>query len=249
MFHNKKVSVVFPTYNEKDSIKKVIDAFHELGVADELIVINNNAAKGTSEEVKKTMATEIIEKEQGYGVAIMRGLSEASGDLIAICEPDDSFLERDIMKLLEYTHNFDVVYGSRTMNDLIWKGANMGWFLRFGNWSVAKLMQVLFGTCSLTDVGCTFRIMNKTVRDSVLDNCSVKGSFFGPEMMIVTIKKKFKMLQIPLNYKERIGESSVTGSHYKAFKLGLRMILLILHKRFAPFIGRRRRPYAKPIHS
>jgi glycosyltransferase involved in cell wall biosynthesis len=236
-FNGKTISVIFPTYNEKDSIKKAIDDFDMLGIVDELIVINNNAAEGTSEEVKKTNAVEFLEKEQGYGAAILRGLKEAKGDLIAICEPDDTFIARDLFKLLEYTHNFDVVYGSRTMIDMIWEGANMGWFLRFGNWSVAKLMEVLFGTCSLTDVGCTFRIMSKNIRDIVLKKCKVKGNFFGPEMMIVTIKEKnCRILQIPLNYKDRVGESSVTGSLLKAFWLGIRMILLILHKRFLPFI-------------
>ena len=45
-----------------------------------------------------------------------------------VCEPDDTFVEEDIYKLLAYSDSFDVVYGSRTMNDMIWDGANMGWF-------------------------------------------------------------------------------------------------------------------------
>lgn len=232
MFLDKTVSVVFPTYNEKDSIRKVIEEFAALGVVDDLIVINNNAAAGTTEEVAATIAREIHEPTQGYGAAILRGLREADTDLVAICEPDATFAATDLFKLLEFSRDFDVVYGSRTMNDLIWQGANMGWFLRFGNWAVAKLMEVLYGTISLSDVGCTYRVMDREARDFVLTHCHVQGNFFGPEMMIATVKGKLRIVQIPLNYKERTGESAVTGNFFKAFKLGIRMIVLIFEKRF-----------------
>ena len=80
MWYNKKVSVIFPTYNEKDSIKASIEDFFANGFVDEIIVINNNAAKGTSEEVAKTKAIEIMEPLQGYGAAIRRGFKESKGD-------------------------------------------------------------------------------------------------------------------------------------------------------------------------
>lgn len=219
MYHGQSVSLILPTYNEKDSIREVINNFAALGVCDEIIVINNNAKEGTSQEVSGTAAREVLETDQGYGAAIMRGLKEARGELVVVCEPDGTFLERDIFKLLEYSRDFNVVYGSRTLNDLIWDGANMGWFLRFGNWSVAKLMEVLYGSISLSDVSCTYRLMNRRTLDLVL----------------ATIRSGLKNVQIPLNYKERVGVSSVTGNHFVAFKLGLRMIWLIVSQRFAPF--------------
>lgn len=241
MFAGKRVSVVLPTYNERDSIRQSIRDFEALGVVDEILVINNNAAPGTSDEVRGTSAREVLEPDQGYGAAILRGLREATGDLVAVCEPDDTFVERDLLKMLEYSHDFDVVYGSRTMNELIWEGANMGLLLRYGNWSVAKLMEALFGTCSLSDVGCTFRLINRRAVDLVLATCRVKKNFFGPEMMIATIRSGLRIVQIPINYKERIGESAVTGDLWVAAKLGVRMVGLILEKRFvAPFSDRLR---------
>jgi len=239
MFLGKTLTLVLPTYNEKDSIKEVIERFEALGVVDEILVINNNAAKGTSEEVAPTSAREVLETLQGYGAANLRGIKEAKGDLIAICEPDATFLETDLFKLLEYSRDFDVVYGSRTMNDMIWEGANMGWFLRVGNWAVAKLMMVLYGSCSLTDVGCTYRLMHRNVAEHVLATCVITKNFFSPEMMISTISGGFKNVQIPVNYKDRVGVSSATGNHWVAFKLGLRMILLIVQKRFVRGTKRR----------
>ena len=235
---SKKISLILPTYNELDSIKKVINKFSGLKIFFEIIVINNNASIGTSDEIAQTDAVEIHEKKQGYGSAILRGFYESKGDLIVVCEPDDTFVEEDIYKLLAYSDSFDVVYGSRTMNDMIWDGANMGWFLRFGNWSVAKLLQILFNTCSLTDVGCTYRLVKRSSMLKILKKSKVVSNFFGPEMMLISILLNLKIIQIPINYRERVGISSVTGSFKKAFILGLQMILLILKFRIMTVINK-----------
>ena len=52
-----------------------------------------------------------------------------------------------------------MVFGTRTTRELIWAGANMAWLLRWGNWAVAKLIEVLFNTSHLSDVGCTYRLL------------------------------------------------------------------------------------------
>lgn len=235
MYRGKTVGLILPTYREKDSIANVINRFERQNVFDEIIVVNNNAEPGTSEEVNKTSANEIHETVQGYGAAIIKGLSVAKQDLLVICEPDATFEEEDVFKFLEYSRDFHVVYGTRTMNDLIWEGANMGWFLRVGNFSVAKLMELLFNSCSLSDVGCTYRLLRQETVPYILDKCKVRGEYFGPEMMIATIRnKQYKVVQIPVNYKERVGTSSVTGKITASIVLGVKMIILILCKRFSP---------------
>ncbi|MDD2799522.1 MAG: glycosyltransferase family 2 protein [Bacteroidales bacterium] len=231
MYNNKKISLILPTYNEKDSIKKVIEDFEALKIVDEIIVINNNAAKGTSEEVAQTNAIEIIETIQGYGSAIMRGFKESTGDLIIVCEPDDTFLASDIHKLLSYSMDMDIVYGTRTARNFIWNGANMGWLLRWGNVGVAKMLEFLFNTNQLSDVGCTYRLVHKNVINQMLPYLKVKSNFFGPEMMVRGYLMKYRCVQIPMNYKERIGVSSVTGDLKKAVVLGFQMIFLILAMR------------------
>ncbi len=243
MWQGKTISVVLPTYNEKDSIREAIAEFEATQVVDEIIVINNNAARGTSEEVAETSAREVHESLQGYGAAMQRGFREARGDLIIVSEPDGTFRGEDVFKLLSYAQDFDVVYGSRTVKELIWAGANMGLFLRWGNYAVAKLMEFLFNTTSLTDVGCTMRCIRRDALERIQPFFSVQGSFFGPEMMLLTILQKQRVIQIPVNYTERIGSSSVTGNPWVAARLGLRMIVLILENRmrswWSPSFGRR----------
>jgi glycosyltransferase involved in cell wall biosynthesis len=232
MWNNHRVSLIFPTYNEKSSIHAAILDFQYGGIVDEIIVINNNAATGTSEEVAKTTAREVLEPKQGYGAAIRRGFKEASGEFIIVAEPDGTFKGRDVAKLLSYADDFDVVYGSRTVKELIWEGANMGLFLKWGNYAVAKMMEFLFNTTSLTDVGCTMRCIHRRALNHLEPMFTVDGSFFGPEMMVLSILMKMKIVQIPVNYTKRIGSSSVTGNKMVAFFLGLRMIRLILSYRW-----------------
>ena len=219
------------TYAERDSIRNVIDDFLATGVVDEVLVVNNNAEHGTSAEVAKTGAREVTETSQGYGHAIRRGLSEATGDLIVLAEPDGTFLGSDIVKLLAYSEECDVVLGTRTTNELIWEGANMGAFLKWGNWAVAKMVEAIFNTSHLSDIGCTYRLMNRDTAEFLARNMTVGGSHAGPEMLMLTITSGRRFVEIPVNYLPRVGTSSVTGEPVVAIRLGLRMIAFILRAR------------------
>jgi len=231
MWNGKTLSVVLPTYNEKDSIAEVIRQFEAVGMVDEIIVVNNNAAAGTSEEVAKTGAREVIETRQGYGAAIKRGLREADTDLVAVCEPDGTFNPADLRKLLAFMPECDYVIGSRTVSNFIWDGANMGWFLQWGNWAVAKMIEVLYNTSYLSDVGCTFRVMTREQAAMILAKSKLDGSAYGLEMLLLGVIMKARLVQVPVNYHERVGVSSVTGDLGKTVKLGMEMIGLMLRMR------------------
>jgi len=178
MWRDKTVSVIFPTYNEKESIFEAIQDFFSSGYVDEIIVVDNNAAEGTADEVARTHARLVRETKQGYGYAIQRGLDEVRGDFIVISEPDGTFSGNDVVKLLAYSDDFEVVFGSRTTRELIWEGANMGWFLKWGNYIVAKLVEFLFNTTALTDVGCTMRLLTKGAYEKLRGQFRVGGSHF-----------------------------------------------------------------------
>jgi len=231
MWKGQKISVVFPTYNEKESIRQCINEFFATKVVDEIIVVDNNAAAGTAEEVRKTKAKLVFEPKQGYGFSIQRGLKEAKCDIIVVSEPDGTFEANDIFKFLAYSEDTDVVFGTRTTQALLWKDANMGIFLKWGNWFIAKLIEFMFNTTHLSDVGCTYKLVKRGTLDKIINSFRVGGSSFNTEMMLLIIQNKTKIIEIPVNYKPRIGESSVTGSRWKAFKLGLSMIKLVFKHR------------------
>lgn len=235
MYKNKKVSIVIPTYNEADSIAEVINGFFATSVVDEVIVVDNNALGNTKEEIEKTKARRIMESaHQGYGFALMRGLREATGDLIVMCEADGTFDPQDIHKFLLYSDDFPVVFGTRTSRASIWSGAFMPFPVRFGNWAVAKILEVLHNGPTLTDVGCTYKLISRPALEKLfsLFHLSRGDGKWSPEFMIWTIKKGFEPIEIPVMFKPRVGQSMYTGSIWKAAVLGAKMIPMILQYRF-----------------
>lgn len=228
MWKGKTVSVVFPAYNEEENIKNAIEDFFSTGIVDEIIVVDNNSKDNTSEEVKKTKAKLIKETKQGYGWALRRGLNEASGDYIFTAEPDGTFMGQDIFKFLAYIDEFDVIFGTRTSKSLIWDNAKMDWFLRVGNVFLAKLLEYFHNGPCLTDVGCTMKLIKRSAFQKINRKLTVGGSQFSPGFMILCIRSKLRCVEIPVNYKERIGASTITNTSWKSFKLGIKMINLIV---------------------
>jgi len=232
MWGGKKISVVFPCYNEEPNILKAIEEFFATGVVDEIIAVDNNSKDNTAAEIKKTRARYVLEKNQGYGFALRRGMYEATGDFIFTCEPDGTFEAEDVNKFLLYTKDADVIFGTRTSKSLIWSGAKMNWFLRIGNVLVAKLLEYFHNGPCLTDVGCTFKLIKKEAYEKIKPKFRVGKSHFSPEFMILSIKNNLRCLEIPVNYKERIGQSTITDSFWKSFKLGMIMIWLVFSHKF-----------------
>ena len=231
MWNGQTIAVIFPTYRERASIRSVIESFEALGIVDDLIVVNNNAEPGTSEEVATTNAREVHEPVQGYGAAIQRGLREVDADLVCVCEPDATFDPADLFKLLPFTAECDAVFGSRTVQAFIWSNANMGWFLRQGNWAVAKLIEVIFNTAYLSDVGCTYRVLSRECVQRISPGFQSLSSRFGLEMQLLVVLNREHFVQVPVNYRPRVGTSAVTGDMRKAVLLGLDMIGLVLRTR------------------
>jgi len=231
MWKGKKVSVVFSTYNEKDSVKECIEGLFKTEYVDEIIAVDNNAAKGTKEEILKTKAKYFLETKQGFGWGYRRALYESTGDLIIMIEPDATFDPNDVVKFLAYSDNFDVVFGTRTTSIMIGEGANMGWFLKWGNFAVAKFVEILFNTTFLSDVGCTYRLINRKAYEKIRYKFSITGNEFNPDMMLQVMRNKIHYIEIPVRYLRRVGDSSVTGDMKRTFKVGIKMIILILQHR------------------
>ena len=228
MWNGKKVSLVFPAFNEEKGIYKSVSDAEQNPYIDEVLVVNNNSADNTEMEVKKTSARIVNQSLQGYGHALTMGLKEATGDFIILSEPDGTFQGKDVIKLLAYSDDFDMVCGTRTTRELIWEGANMGWFLRIGNLAVAKAVQLLFNGPSLSDCGCTLRLIRRDSLRTFLNELTVGGSHFLPEMVILALHHKQRVIEIPVNYHPRVGISKITGNFKGAFRTGFQMIKLVL---------------------
>jgi glycosyltransferase involved in cell wall biosynthesis len=231
VYGSQTVSVVLPAYNEELYIRPAVEDFFATGVVDEVVVVDNNSRDRTADEARQTRARVVAETAQGYGHALQRGLREATGDLVILAEPDGTFIGRDVLKLLAYAEDFEMVCGTRTTRELIWEQANMGWLLRVGNWSVAKLIQVLYDAPSLSDCGCTLRLVRRNALARIQDDLTVGGSHFLPQMVIAGLKRGLRIIEVPVNYRGRVGDSKITGTLKGTLRTGTRMIGLILGSR------------------
>jgi glycosyltransferase involved in cell wall biosynthesis len=237
MYQEKSVGVVFPAYNEERHIETAVREFLSTKVVDKVYVIDNNSRDQTAELARRAGAAVIQETRQGYGYGLRRGLATATEDLIVLAEPDGTFVGLDILKLLSYSSEFDLVLGTRTSKELIWKGANMGWFLRIGNVLVAKMVELGFDGPLMTDCGCTFRLIRREAARKIQPFLTVGKSHFLPEMVILALLMELSIIEIPLNYKPRTGKSKITGTWRGAVSTGLKMIQLIVSYRFKTWFG------------
>lgn len=219
MYNGKKISVAFGTYREKKSIRKSIDDLFATGFVDEVIVVNNNAEEGTDCEVKKTKAKLFYETRQGYGWAYRKAMKEATGDYIITFEADGTFRARDIERLLVYSKEYDVVFGSRTSLIGSIEGIDgMGVLRKFANVIEAKTIEILFNTNALTDVGCTMKLFKRSAYNKLKKICNKKCALFNTEMVLLTVRERIPFVEVPVAYCKRVGKSQIITSFYSEIR-------------------------------
>jgi NDP-sugar pyrophosphorylase family protein len=234
-FCNYKISIIIPTKNEEKSIANVINDFkHQKGLCEILLIDASDdntiqAAKRAGGDIVRT----VTKKELRYGAALRYGMSIAKGDILILAEADSTFRAKDIGKILEYMKDADMVVGTRTTRQMIEQGANMDWFLRWGNVFLGKMVELLWWRQEprFTDVGCTYRGIWKDFYNKIKDNLTAPGPEFSVEMMIEVLRTRGRIIEIPISYYKRMaGESKHSAKRIKAIKNGLKMIKTIIRK-------------------
>jgi len=229
MYKSKKVSVVMPAYNEEEAIVQVINDFNR-DFVDEIIVCDNNSVDGTVRLAKQAGAKVVSEKRQGQGYAIMTALKAATGDLVFLTESDTTFLGKDMLKLLQYIDDADIVIGSRVNKPMIGPKA-MNWWTRWGNWFLSAVLQLRYcNRYSFDDVGVTFRLFRKSALDKIKNHLTIGGPDSIVEMTILACKKKMRILQIPTWYTSRRGLSKQSFTIFSSIKIGWKHFLHILFR-------------------
>ncbi|MFH0936772.1 MAG: bifunctional glycosyltransferase/class I SAM-dependent methyltransferase [Candidatus Daviesbacteria bacterium] len=247
MWDKKTVSVIFPTYREKKSIRRTIQEFDSTGYIDEIIVVDNNAEKGTREEVEKTRAKLIYEPRQGFGRAIRSGISSTKADIFIIAEPDGTFKGKDIIKLLAYLDDFEIVFGSRTHQPLIHQNSKMTFSRRFFDVLLGKFISYLFLCPPLTDVGCIFRITSRKGWKKVMNECQSDGAMFATQWQLVAAKNKVRFIEIPVNFRKRVGISSITATFSDQARWAFLIFLYILKVWVFNFLDKKRHSKPKEV--
>jgi glycosyltransferase involved in cell wall biosynthesis len=227
MWNGRRVSVVLATYREKDSIRSSIEDFFATGVVDEIVVVNNNAEPGTDEEVRRTRARLVYETRQGYGYAFRKGIRDATGDYIVLCEPDRTFLAADIHRFLVYSTDFQAVLGSRTNRSTIARKTAMTPLRRFGNVVYAKMIEILFGAPTITDIGCSYKLFHTPALRAIEPHFETGNPLFATELVLLIVSHRIPFVEIPASYRQRTGHSTIISHWHSWVTWGLAVFAYI----------------------
>jgi len=115
-----KISVILPTYNEKETVRTVIgETAKNVSLLKEIIVVDDNSPDGTGDIVKeistKDKRVKLIQRfnEKGLTSAIWTGISNAKGEYIAWMDCDMGMPPEVINKLVDELSGCDIAVGSR----------------------------------------------------------------------------------------------------------------------------------------
>lgn len=225
------IKVIIPAYNEADSIAHVINDIPN--VVNEIIVVSNNSNDNTEINAKKAGATVLNESKKGYGYACLRGMDYISKqskkpDIIVFLDGDYSDYPEELPKIVKpiMESNIDFVVGAR-VKQLREKGA-MTTPQIFGNWLATTLMKLFFGA-KFTDLG-PFRAIKYT---KLLD-LKMEDKTYGwtVEMQLKVLRQKLTYTEIPVNYRNRIGVSKVSGTLKGAIFAGVKILAWIFKYSF-----------------
>lgn len=235
MHHGLRVSVAIPAYNEAATIAAVVEDFRKHPAVDEVVVVDNRSKDETSSIAKSAGARVVHEEKPGYGHACRRGFDESTGDIVILTEADGSFRAHDLDKLLAYVQAAPFVLGTRTTRQMVEQGANMGFFVRWFNVAMAKILEGLWYfpfEPRLTDVGCSYRAIRKDSWLQIRNGCTMPGPAFSPEMICEAYRHGVRVVEIPVHYYRRLGgESKHSASFSKLAKTAISMFRTIVRKR------------------
>ncbi len=202
--------VIIPAFNEEKSIDKVINDIPR-DLISEIVVVDNNSTDATAKVAANAGATVLTETIQGYGASCLRGIEyvkQRGCDIIVFLDGDYSDYPDEAYDLIKpiAVDGYDFVIGSRVMGKRE-KGA-LPFQSRVGS-VVSSILISLFWNVRYTDLG-PFR----AIKFSKLLDLDMHDIWYGwtIEMQIKAAKKKYKILEVPVKYRKRIGKSKVTGT-------------------------------------
>lgn len=217
------INVIIPAYNEADSIAYVIKDIPP--IVDEVIVISNNSTDATEDNAKDAGATVLTENRKGYGYACLKGMDYVSKkssapDIIVFLDGDYSDYPEELTKIVApiVDNDMDFVIGARVKE--LREVGSMTLPQIFGNWLATTLMRVFF-RAKFSDLG-PFR----AIKYNRLLALNMEDKTYGwtVEMQLKALKQKLNYTEVPVNYRNRIGVSKVSGTVKGAIFAGVKIL-------------------------
>ena len=228
MHSNPIIDVIIPAYNEADAIGLVLDEIPKALVRN-VVVANNNSTDETAIVAEKHGATVVFEAKAGYGNACLKAMDfiaqqEEKPDIVVFLDGDHSDYPEQMHEVVApiVDGNADLVIGSRALGKA--ESGSLTPQQVFGNWLATRLLKIFYGV-KFTDLG-PFR----AIRYESLLALEMNDPTYGwtVEMQIKAAKLKLKCVEVPVNYRVRIGQSKVSGTVKGTIGAGYKIILTLI---------------------
>jgi glycosyltransferase involved in cell wall biosynthesis len=219
-----KVSVIIPVLNEEQSIAAVIAEIPRERIQ-EIIVVDNGSTDRTPEIAAKLGCKVVLEPRRGYGFACVKGIDSLNDpDIVVFLDGDYSDFPAEMPMLIDpiEQNRADLVIGSRSLGNME-QNAHPA-HAQFGNWFATSLIRIFFGY-GYSDLG-PFR----AIRYSSLQSLQMQDQTWGwtVEMQVKAIRKKLRIMEVPVSYRKRIGKSKISGTLIGSIKAGSKILSSII---------------------
>ena len=231
-YKDKKIAVLIPCYNEALTVEKVVKDYKKALPNADIYVYDNNSSDGTDEIAKKAGAIVRYEYRQGKGNVIRSMFKDIDADCYLMIDGDDTYPASNAKEMCNYVleGKADMVIGDRLSSTYFTE--NKRAFHNFGNKLVRSLINHLFKS-NIRDIMTGYRAFSYDFVKTfpVLS----KGFEIENEMTIHAVYNNFKLVEIPVNYKDR-PEGSV--SKLNTYSDGIKVLMTItrLFKEYKPTV-------------
>ena len=222
------IYVIIPALNEQHAICKVLAEIPS-DLVSEVVVVSNGSTDNTAMKAASCGATVLEEPKKGYGYACLKGIeyltakSIHASDIIVFIDADYSDYPAEMPSLVKpiQENRADLVIGSRTLGKKE-KGAITPQQI-FGNWLATTLLR-FFYKVKYTDLG-PFR----AIRLDQLLHINMQDKTYGwtVEMQLKAAKSGLRSMEVPVNYRKRIGKSKVSGTIKGTIMAGYKILWTI----------------------
>lgn len=197
-----KLSVIIPVFNEKSTLKTIIDRVQAVNIEKEIIIVDDFSTDGTRDiypQFKDENIKVILQKNnKGKGSAVSTGIAAASGDYVIIQDADLEYDPQDFLKLIVpiISGQAKVVYGSRFKGKHSFSTLSHKW----GNKLLTGITNFLYAS-AITDMETCYKLMPAALAKSL--NIKSKKFDMEPEITAKILKQGYKILELPISYKGR----------------------------------------------